>query len=282
MKTYSSVKEAIRAGIIPTQQQQQQEETLLTTPNRNRRRHTINGPHPPSSTTYTTTIRLNPDNAPIETLDVSHYTLQDLKRLKREDPFFYYSIPEIHRRTYRLASCLDDDDDEEEAEEEMLSSSGEQQTHQDNIMTNTTYSPAASSSTSEEKRPRSSSRRATLPPNFQHTSTLLSHNTTLHTLQTPIHQGNVTKSRRLSVEAHPDLIVESLFSDDDNEDGDGDDEFNLFGLTGISLNEVDEDEDGSDLEEDLLLSILSGKSRALMKEEGKEEETEECSIEESK
>ena len=110
MKTYSSVKEAIRSGIAFSS---------TTAP---RRRHTL--PYNSSYTEATTTssssqsnndstsslscstfnntieIRLNPENIQPETLDISQYTYQDLQDLKKSDPFFYYSIPEIHLRSY--------------------------------------------------------------------------------------------------------------------------------------------------------------------------------------
>ncbi len=63
------------------------------------------------------------------------------------------------------------------------------------------------------------------------------------------------------MEAHPDLIVESMFL----EEGDDD----QVGLDEISLYEVDDD---SDMEEDLLLRIFSAQG---LFQERKEEEKEE-------
>lgn len=108
MKTYSSVKEAIRSGIAFSS---------TTAP---RRRHTLpynssyteatitssssqsNNNSTLSCSTFNNTIeiRLNPENIQPETLDISQYTYQDLQDLKKSDPFFYYSIPEIHLRSY--------------------------------------------------------------------------------------------------------------------------------------------------------------------------------------
>src|SRR6056300_1590040 len=91
MKTYSSVKEAIRSGIAFTS---------TTAP---RRRHTLpynssyteatttssssqsnNNSTSPSSHAFNNTIeiRLNPENIQPETLDISQYTHQDLQDLK--------------------------------------------------------------------------------------------------------------------------------------------------------------------------------------------------------
>ncbi|KAK1741138.1 hypothetical protein QTG54_008390 [Skeletonema marinoi] len=130
----------------------------------------------------------------------------------------------------------------------------------------------------QEKRPRSLStithqqttqgRRATLPPNFLQQSAAAAASAGHPALQMPIHQGPVTRSRRVSVEAHPDMILESMLSED--EEDDDDDLYHQFGLLNdISLNDVDED---SDEEEDVLLRILRAKG---MLQERKEEEKEE-------
>jgi hypothetical protein len=63
----------------------------------------------------------------------------------------------------------------------------------------------------------------------------------------PIHQGPVTKSRRLSVEAHPALIIENMMLDEEVEE---------LGLDHMNLN--NDDDENSDEEVDVLLHILSG------------------------
>ena len=290
MKTYSSVKEALRSGIIIIADDKEGGSASTF-----RRRHTVDGPSHSQQTfpiISSTTIRLNPDNAPTETLDVSQYTQEDLKRLKEEDPFFYYSIPEIHLRSYRMESLEEeeeladeessvdeegafeesqDDESNNKGSEETRSIKQTQEQQQGNVK-NINPSP-------QEKRPRSLStithqqttqgRRATLPPNFLQQSAAAaaaSADGAFQPLQIPIHQGPVTRSRRVSVEAHPYLILESMLSEDEEDD----DDLYQFGLLNdISLNDVDED---SDEEEDVLLRILSARG---MLQERKEEEKEE-------
>jgi len=287
MKTYSSVKEALRSGIIIIADDKEGGSASTF-----RRRHTVDGPSHSQQTfpiISSTTIRLNPDNAPTETLDVSQYTQEDLKRLKEEDPFFYYSIPEIHLRSYRMESLEEeeeladeessvdeegafeesqDDESNNKGSEETRSIKQTQEQQQGNVK-NINPSP-------QEKRPRSLStithqqttqgRRATLPPNFLQQSAAAAASAGRPALQMPIHQGPVTRSRRVSVEAHPYLILESMLSEDEEDD----DDLYQFGLLNdISLNDVDED---SDEEEDVLLRILSA---TRMLQERKEEEKEE-------
>ena len=286
MKTYSSVKEALRSGIIIIADDKEGGSASTF-----RRRHTVDGPSHSQQTfpiISSTTIRLNPDNAPTETLDVSQYTQEDLKRLKEEDPFFYYSIPEIHLRSYRMdsleeeeeladeESSVDEEGAFEESQDDESNNKGSEETRsikqtqeqQQGNVKNINPSP-------QEKRPRSLStithqqttqgRRATLPPNFLQQSAAAAASAGHPALQMPIHQGPVTRSRRVSVEAHPYLILESMLSED--EEDDDDDLYHQFGLLNdISLNDVDED---SDDEEDVLLRITR------MLQERKEEEKEE-------
>jgi len=280
MKTYSSVKEALRSGIILIADDKEAISTTF------RRRHTVDGPsHSHQTFISSTTVRLNPDNAPTETLDVSQYTQEDLKRLKEEDPFFYYSIPEIHLRSYRMDSLEEEElADEEGAFEE---SQDDESNNKGSVETRSTIKQTTQQQqqgdmknimnpSPQEKRPRSLStvthqqttqgRRATLPPNFLQQSAAAAAGA-FQPLQMPIHQGPVTRSRRVSVEAHPYLILESMLSEDEEDDGDLYHQFGL--LNDISLNDVDED---SDEEEDVLLRILSAN---LMLQESKEEEKEE-------
>mmetsp|Transcript_18981 Transcript_18981/g.32359 ORF Transcript_18981/g.32359 Transcript_18981/m.32359 type:complete len:289 (-) Transcript_18981:151-1017(-) len=287
MKTYSSVKEALRSGIIIIADDKEGGSASTF-----RRRHTVDGPSHSQQTfpiISSTTIRLNPDNAPTETLDVSQYTQEDLKRLKEEDPFFYYSIPEIHLRSYRMESLeeeeladeessVDEEGEFEESQDDESNNKGSEETRsikqtqeqQQGNMKNINPSP-------QEKRPRSLStvthqqttqgRRATLPPNFLQQSAAAAASAGHPALQMPIHQGPVTRSRRVSVEAHPYLILESMLSEDEEDDGD----LYQFGLLNdISLNDVDED---SDEEEDVLLRILRAKGM-LQERKGEEKEEE--------
>mmetsp|Transcript_30609 Transcript_30609/g.47949 ORF Transcript_30609/g.47949 Transcript_30609/m.47949 type:complete len:288 (+) Transcript_30609:135-998(+) len=284
MKTYSSVKEAIRSGIIITSTNEEEEEEGART-NYLRRRHTVDGP---SFAISSTTIRLNPDNAPSETLDVSQYTQEDLKRLKEEDPFFYFSIPEIRLRSYRVGYYLDgiveeegdyndkhnnNDDDEERSQDDdnimEIRSYKHEKTEQGNVTKNAIPSPSEKrshfhSTATATHQQTTKGRRATCPPNFLQQSAVSAGGFHHHSsLQVPLHQQGpvIKKSRRLSVEAHPDLIVESMFLEEGVDDQVGWDD-------NISLNEVDYD---SDMEEDLLLRIFSAQG---LLQERKEEEKE--------
>ena len=281
MITYTSVKEALRSGVIitPTPTKTKEEEEVVRTKHYLHRRHTVDTPHSQTNNfaISSTTIRLNPDNAPAETLDVSQYTQEDLKRLKEEDPFFYFSIPEIHLRSYRMGypGVVDEeeegydesvDDSEESSQDDdsnMEFRSCKYETQHGNVVSkNTNPSPRENFSRSfstkaTQQQQRTKGRRATLPPNFLEQSAAVvptAGGVHHHSLQVPIHKGPVTKSRRLSVEAHPDLVVENMFDDDD-----------------FSWNELSDD---SDMEEDLLLRILGAK--CFLQERTEEENEDEC------
>ena len=95
--------------------------------------------------------------------------------------------------------------------------------------------------------------RASLPPNFLQHSRHPDDNNHKHQLHIFIHQGPVTKSRRLSVEAHPSLIVESMMLYEEEEG------ILRNHLGGVNLNDDSDDDDSDDnMEEEMLLRILGG------------------------
>jgi len=61
------------------------------------------GVSPSNEETITTTIKLS-DVHEAEEVDITHYTQDDLERLRFEDPFLYYSIPAMKRGLFRSDS----------------------------------------------------------------------------------------------------------------------------------------------------------------------------------
>ncbi|KAK1733050.1 hypothetical protein QTG54_007659 [Skeletonema marinoi] len=61
------------------------------------------GGSPSKEETITTTIKLS-DVHEAEEVDITHYTQDDLERLRFEDPFLYYSIPAMKRGLFRSDS----------------------------------------------------------------------------------------------------------------------------------------------------------------------------------
>lgn len=136
---------------------------------------------------FTTTVPLR-DITEAEEVDISQYTQEDLERLRLEDPFLYYSIPENKRRLY-------DSDSSHKS------------------------SPARNSALS------SSFRRSSCP------SILLNNEQSGSGPQE--RRGSVTRTRRLSVEPHPSLVMKNIIQemmmdgeleDDDLDDSDIDEE----------------------------------------------------------
>lgn len=136
---------------------------------------------------FTTTVPLR-DITEAEEVDISQYTPEDLERLRLEDPFLYYSIPENKRRLY-------DSDSSHKS------------------------SPARNSALS------SSFRRSSCP------SILLNNEQSGSGPQE--RRGSVTRTRRLSVEPHPSLVMKNIIQemmmdgeleDDDLDDSDIDEE----------------------------------------------------------
>ena len=136
---------------------------------------------------FTTIVPLR-DITEAEEVDISQYTPEDLERLRLEDPFLYYSIPENKRRLY-------DSDSSHKS------------------------SPARNSALS------SSFRRSSCP------SILLNNEQSGSGSQE--RRGSVTRTRRLSVEPHPSLVMKNIIQemmmdgeleDDDLDDSDIDEE----------------------------------------------------------
>ena len=295
MKTYSSVKEAIRSGIafssttaprrhtFPYNSSYTESTTSTSQSNSNSNSTSSSPSH--SSFNNTFEIRLNPENIAPETLDISQYTYQDLQDLKKSDPFFYYSIPEIHLRSYGCtrhhlngsgaagwqgSAAMEDEGVDEAVEEEQQE---EEQGGKDTAQEQEQEQEDDQGGGDQPRRRRRSSndyRRASLPPNFlQHSRR--HDNNHKHQLHIPIHQGPVTKSRRLSVEAHPSLIVESMMLYEEEEGTDND---NILGnhLGDVNLNDDSDDDDSDDMEEEMLLRILGGDCTSMPEITGEEED----------
>mmetsp|Transcript_28584 Transcript_28584/g.60960 ORF Transcript_28584/g.60960 Transcript_28584/m.60960 type:complete len:221 (+) Transcript_28584:187-849(+) len=56
-------------------------------------------------------VRLSNDESNRKEIDIDTLSDDDLRRLKKDDPFLYYSIPSIRRRSYMFDDDGDDDDD---------------------------------------------------------------------------------------------------------------------------------------------------------------------------
>lgn len=98
-KVFSSVKDAWR-GLLSGE----------VVPSSRRRVSCLDTPHGSGKATeeettfeYTVSVRLaNDDGDNDEKVDVSNLSDEDLLRLKQEDPFLYYSIPSVRRRSFRF------------------------------------------------------------------------------------------------------------------------------------------------------------------------------------
>ena len=129
-----------------------------------------------------------------EEVDISHYTQDDLERLRLEDPFLYYSIPAMKRSLFESNSS-------------------------------STNSPARSINTSQ------SSRRSSCPTILLYSD--ISGNDGPQQQQQQQRRGSVTRARRLSTEPHPSFVMQNImnemnldedFDDDDDSDMDEEDE----------------------------------------------------------
>ena len=141
------------------------------------------------------------------TVDLSEVTTkEDLKNLWSSDPFLYYSIPEIHQRSYKVSVLDDSDDDEDELE--VTSPAGFP-----SMIPKAQQAPVAVAHPQEKeqqqqvqvRRPERRRSSATLR-NLSCPAGMLANADISYSLfngGTPI----VTRCRRLSVEAHPTLVV---------------------------------------------------------------------------
>ena len=148
---------------------------------------------PAKTESITTTIKLI-DVYEDEEVDISHYTQDDLERLRLEDPFLYYSIPAMKRSLFESNSS-------------------------------STNSPARSINTS------CSSRRSSCPTILLYSD--ISGNDGPQQQQQQQRRGSVTRARRLSTEPHPSFVMQNImnemnldedFDDDDDSDMDEEDE----------------------------------------------------------
>mmetsp|Transcript_29859 Transcript_29859/g.51540 ORF Transcript_29859/g.51540 Transcript_29859/m.51540 type:complete len:307 (-) Transcript_29859:77-997(-) len=160
-------------------------------------------------------ICLSSSPPPAEEIDLAEMTHEDLQRLKVEDPFMYYSIPQVHERSYRFendeeaaAAALDEDwnsnslEDQHEGtaapNEASDSQAGE---GEGNVPDAATVSPHQNN-----RRPRCR------PPLQRATSCPAGMLANADIARSSRNNHQVVKKRRLSVEAHPNLVCEDLMS----------------------------------------------------------------------
>ena len=175
------------------------------------------------------------------TVDLSSVTTkEDFKRLWASDPFLYYSIPEIHRRSYKVS-----EDDSDDDEDELGVTSPAVTSPAGLFPPKARQAPAAAAVTvavahpqeqaqaqehqqrlndvGEEHRP-ARRRSSTTSRNMSCPAGMLANADISYSI---FHGGTaiVTRCRRLSTEAHPSLVVDdawSTFNDDYLTDDDDD------------------------------------------------------------
>lgn len=157
-------------------------------------------------------------------VDIGSLSDEDLRRLKRDDPFLYYSIPSIRRRSYRF----DDVDEEEEGRADAIR----------NAMTrmSTTRRPTRRTSLPAQVLANADISRSQRQQQEEVVATGLVEEVLTVMIEEPSRRSSVTRCRRLSTEAHPSMVCDDLLRE---------------------LEEIeDEDEDEDDIDMDLDLAQL--------------------------
>jgi len=242
-KTYSSIKEALRSGIPEERSslhQKQYRRASTGSTLSSSFSHATRSPDSRSSfsssiedTIVVDRIRLSASTPPPEEVDISELSTEDLRRLKEEDPFMYYSIPEVGGRGYRLEGRLDGVDGIEG--EELAAIQGgvaddEEDWWQDE--------EGNVNGDGRPRRRRTWRRRLTAPLSLSCPAGMFA---TADVARSVARREMVIKRRRLSVEAHPNFLFEDLMGmTTAKEEGDGGEE----GSNG----EDDEDEEDRVLE----------------------------------
>lgn len=171
-------------------------------------------------------IPLNSSPPPPQEIDLSEMNSDDLQRLKSEDPFMYYSIPEVHKRSYRFgevsandiaAAVLGEEDLEEDYEEEEEMDEPQE---------------LAPQAVGRRPRHRPAMRHASCPAGMLANADIARAMFELN--DTHSASSVVSKRRRLSVEAHPALVCDYLMLDEDGLEGSG--------RSGLSDSVLDEEE----------------------------------------
>ncbi len=156
-------------------------------------------------------VRLEDNEDNDKSYDISALSDADLRRLKHEDPFLYYSIPSIRRRSYRLDGPGGEDRHEQDV-------AGGEAPGRNNRMRRPSL-PAAILANAEISR---SSRQLQVELNDQGEE---EQDDGMIEQQVPVDdpQGRrnsiVRRNRRLSTEAHPTLICDSLLRELQGLDG---------------------------------------------------------------
>lgn len=173
-------------------------------------------------------VRLSSSPPPQE-IDLSEMTVEDMKRLKIEDPFMYYSIPEVHTRSYQFEEY---NATEHHQQDEVEGPPQEEADGNDNLEDDPQYDDQAEAGnvSSSNRRPfyrgpLSASMPAGLLANAEIARAALERQ---QQAQQP--QENVVKlRRRISVEAHPILACAGMARTlSEGQDEGGLDEEDLF------------------------------------------------------
>ena len=168
-KSYSSVKEALWSGILEQHARHDRAHASSSASSTSRSRSPRLRTADAGSSIK---IHLSPYSPPIHQIDVSGMTRRDLQRLKAEDPFLYYSIPEMRHRSYRFEH------------DETDGALGDAPPLQEGA--------AAHDPRRGDGRVRAPAAGASLPPGLNRPP------------------NNVIRKCRLSVEAHPTLVTEDM------------------------------------------------------------------------
>lgn len=160
MKQFSSLKEALKAAFT------------------SKRQPSCSLSKPVGDEDITMTIPTFSGVTEPEEVDISHYTQDDLERLRLEDPFLYYSIPAMKRQQYGKSESS----------------------------IRTTHSGSTNSSLA-------SSRRSSCTTTLLNCD--IADNNGSQQRQQLLHErrGSVTRARRLSVEPHPSVVMKNIVTE---------------------------------------------------------------------
>jgi len=137
-------------------------------------------------------------------VDIGALSDEDLQRLKRDDPFLYYSIPSIRRRSYRF----DADEDEDENADVIRMAMTRTPTRRRTSLPAQVLANADISRSQQQREARRSEEVLTV-------------------IEEPSRRGSVTRCRRLSTEAHPMLICDDLLRELEDLDVEDEDDIDL-------------------------------------------------------
>lgn len=150
-------------------------------------------------------VQLSAEDTAREEVDVGGLSSEDLRRLKRDDPFLYYSIPSIRRRSYRFNG-----EDGDEADAVRMTSPLRRTSLPAHVLANADISRSQQEEARQEVEGPA--------------------------IEEPRRRNSVVRrNRRLSTEAHPTLVCDELMRELQDLDIDDDDMDENVGLLESAL-----------------------------------------------